>query len=460
MSLNIKLGAIRGSLGRLKCSFRPNNNLRLGSTMTKVNGNSYFQRYCEKDVWNLVNEAAADAASNPKNANREIINLGQGYFTHPSPDFVIEEAKKALDVQPLNQYAPPRGTPNLVKALTDFYSPIYGRQLGPENVQVTTGANEGILSCLVGLLNAGDEVILIEPFFDQYVWNIIMVGGVVRYVPMHQPKDISNRVTEGPEWQIDYEKLAATITDKTKAIILNNPHNPLAKVFTREELLKIGNLCVENNVYIIADEVYENLYYGDSFTKIATLSPEIGQLTLSVGSAGKLFAVTGWRVGWVISENPGLLDLVNRAHTRICFCSPTPLQEACAKSLQVALHSDYTKVMRKDYITKAKILTDALDDIGVTYTRPEGAYFIMADFSKFKIPEDFKFPLEFQNKALDYKLVYWLLNEIGIVFIPCSASYSAEHCDSNISLLRLAFCKDDAALHRAANRLRSLKEYL
>lgn len=290
--------------------------------------NKYFTENTAKDVWSLTNEAAALAATNPHNKGRELINLGQGFFSYSPPQFAIKEAQKALDIPLVNQYSPTRGRVSLLNALIKQYTPIYGSELKQENVTITTGANEGILSCLMGLLNAGDEVIVFEPFFDQYISNIELMGGKIVYVPINPPKELDQRVTEGTEWTVDMEQFKNAITSKTKAVIINTPHNPIGKVFTREELLQIGNICVEKNVIIISDEVYEHLYFTDEFTRIATLSPEIGQLTLTVGSAGKTFAATGWRIGWVISLNSELLQYVSKAHTRICFASPSPLQEA------------------------------------------------------------------------------------------------------------------------------------
>lgn len=239
--------------------------------------NKYFTENTAKDVWSLTNEAAALAATNPHNKGRELINLGQGFFSYSPPQFAIKEAQKALDIPLVNQYSPTRGRVSLLNALIKQYTPIYGSELKQENVTITTGANEGILSCLMGLLNAGDEVIVFEPFFDQYISNIELMGGKIVYVPINPPKELDQRVTEGTEWTVDMEQFKNAITSKTKAVIINTPHNPIGKVFTREELLQIGNICVEKNVIIISDEVYEHLYFTDEFTRIATLSPEIGR---------------------------------------------------------------------------------------------------------------------------------------------------------------------------------------
>ncbi|CAI4034360.1 hypothetical protein SMKI_10G1480 [Saccharomyces mikatae IFO 1815] len=432
----------------------------MSTSKPKFVANKYFTSNTAKDVWSLTNEAAAQAANNSKNQGRELINLGQGFFSYSPPQFAIKECQKALEIPLVNQYSPTRGRPSLINSLIKLYSPIYNKDLTTENVTVTTGANEGILSCLMGLLNAGDEVIVFEPFFDQYISNIELCGGKVVYVPINPPKELDLRNTRGEEWTIDFEQFEKAITPKTKAVIINTPHNPIGKVFTREELTTLGNICVKHNVIIISDEVYEHLYFTDSFTRIATISPEIGQLTLTVGSAGKLFAATGWRIGWVVSLNADLLSYVSKAHTRICFSSPSPLQEACANSIDDGLKIGYFEKMRQEYITKFKIFTSIFDELGLPYTAPEGTYFVLVNFSKVKIPKDYSYPEEIRDKGKDFRISHWLINELGVVAIPPTEFYIKEHEKAAENLLRFAVCKDDSYLEKAVERLRLLKDYL
>ncbi len=417
--------------------------------------NPYFKA-SGKDVWSLVNEAAAKAAST---STREIINLGQGFFSYSPPQFAINAAKDALDVPAYNQYAHTKGKPNLLKALATTYSKHYGRELSTDEILVTTGANEAILTILTGFLEKGDEVIVFEPFFDQYISNIEIPGGKVVYVPLHPPKEISERNVKGEEWKIDFKELENSITDKTKIIILNTPHNPIGKVFTKEELLKIGELAVKHNILIVSDEVYENLYYTPEFTRIATLSPEIGNLTLTVGSGGKSFAATGWRIGWIIGH-PELLKYASLAHTRICFSTPAPLQEATATALNESLENGYFEKTRQDYIKKYEIFTKVWDELGLPYTIAEGAYYLLVDFSKVKIPKDYKYPEDLNGRAKDFKTSYWLIQELGVVAIPPTEFYIKEHEHVAENLLRFAICKDDETLEKAVVRLRELKKYI
>ncbi|SMN21819.1 similar to Saccharomyces cerevisiae YJL060W BNA3 Kynurenine aminotransferase, catalyzes formation of kynurenic acid from kynurenine [Maudiozyma saulgeensis] len=426
----------------------------------KIVANKYFSRDTGKDVWTLTNESAALAATNAQNKGRDMLNLGQGFFSYAPPEFAINEAKNALDIALVNQYSPTRGRQSLIKSLIDFYNPIYSTELKPENVSVFTGANEAILSCLTGLLNQGDEVIVFEPFFDQYIPNIEMCGGKVVYVPINPPKALNERVTRGTEWEIDWNILEKSINDKTKAIIINTPHNPIGKVFTKEELLKLGELCVKNNIVIISDEVYEHLYFTETFTRIATLSPEIGKLTLTVGSAGKSFAATGWRIGWTVSLNEELLGYAAKAHTRICFSSPSPLQEAVANGLTDASKINYFPNMRQQYIRKYEIFTKVFDELSLPYTAAEGSYFILVNFAKVKIPNDYKYPEELLQKGKDFRISYWLMNELGVVAIPPTEFYIKEHEKAAENLLRFALCKDDEYLERSVERLRLLKNYL
>lgn len=410
-----------------------------------------------KDVWSIINEAAAEVE---KSTGSQVINLGQGFFSYAPPKFVTDAAKKALDVAAFNQYAPTRGRPSLRNALAKAYSPFFGREINPETeVLVTAGANEGMYSAFTAYLEEGDEVIVIEPFFDQYISNIKLPGGKVVYVPLHPPADADVRTSSAAEWKLDMDELRGAITSRTKMIVVNSPQNPTGKVFSKEELLAIGELAVEHNIIILSDEVYDRLHYGE-FTRIATLSEQLARLTLTVGSAGKTFSATGWRIGWMIGH-PELIKHVAAANTRIVFCANSPLQEACAQALTEAETNTYYESQIQSFEKKYAIFNSIWDELGLPYTVPQGGYFVLVNFSKVQIPDDYHFPVEVvEGKAKDFRLAYWLIKEIGVVAIPPTEFYTPQNAHIAENFLRFAVCKDDDMLEKAVVRLRKLKQYI
>jgi kynurenine aminotransferase len=314
----------------------------------------------------------------------------------------------------------------LRQALSDAYSPSFGRKLDPHTeIVITSGANEGILSAFMGFVEPGDEVIVMEPYFDQYISNIEMAGGKVwsffliffnfffEYLPCFLLKEsrILSKVLGGlcpaasagegrhrdlPGQSVavgyegargcDYEE-DADDRDQYPVSILGRPpalmgqsltdvgrHNPIGKVFSRDELQAIGDLCVKNNIIILSDEVYDRLYYAP-FTRIATLSPEIDALTITAGSAGKQFHCTGWRVGYLIGR-PELIRYCGAAHTRICFSSVSPLQEAAAIGFEQADKEGFWDRSREEMKERMDTLNQVWHELGIPYTEPEGGYFV------------------------------------------------------------------------------------
>lgn len=220
-----------------------------------------------------------------------------------------------------------------------------------------------MLSAFMGFLEQDDEVIVFEPFFDQYISNIEMPGGKVVYVPLHPPKAGATQKTSAGDWSLDIEEFEAAITNRTRMIVLNSPHNPIGKVFSEKELRAIGELCVKHNIIILSDEVYDSLYYVP-FTRVANLSPEIERLTLTVGSGGKNFFCTGWRVGWLIGPEH-LIKYVAAAHTRICYSSVSPLQEATAVAFEQADSHDFWNESRKAMKGKMDRFNEIWDELGL-----------------------------------------------------------------------------------------------
>lgn len=385
--------------------------------------------------------------------------MGQGFFGYNPPEFVLNAAKAALDRVECNQYSPTKGRPRLKKAIADAYSPFFSKAINPDTeVTITTGANEGMLSAFMAFIEKGDEVIVFEPFFDQYISNIEMPGGVVRYVPMIPPKDGATKTTSAGDWSIDFDALEKTITPKTRMIVTNSPHNPVGKILSKSEMEKIGNLCVKHNLILLSDEVYDRLYYTD-FTRAATLSPEIAERTLTVGSGGKIFYATGWRVGWLIGPEH-LIKYVSAAHTRICFSSVSPLQEAVAIGFEEAEKQGFYDQARKDMQGKLRRFCEVFDEMELPYSDPEGGYFILVNMSKVKLPEGYDFPAHVVNRPRDFKLAWFCIMELGVAAIPPTEFYTDANAHMAEDYLRFAVCKPDDVLEKAKDRLRGLKKYM
>ena len=241
-------------------------------------------------------------------------------------------------------------------------------------------------------------------------------------------------------------------------IVLNTPHNPVGKVFTEEELKKIGEICVKNNIIILSDEVYDRLYYVP-FKRIATLSPELERLTLTVGSAGKNFYATGWRVGWLIGP-AHLIQYVSAAHTRICYSSVSPLQEAAAVGFELADSQNFWEDAKKEMKGKMDLFNEIWAELGLPFSDPEGGYFVLVNMKKVKIPEGYPFPPHVQDRPRDFKLSWFLIQEVGVAAIPPTEFYTDSNAHIGEDWLRFAVCKEDEVLERAKERLRDLKKYI
>ena len=333
-----------------------------------------------------------------------------------------------------------------------------------------------MLSAFMAFIEPGDEVIVFEPFFDQYalslslyhkssplkscryIPNIEMAGGKVIYTPLRPPKEGANKTTSASEWAIDFGALEKSISDKTRMIVLNSPHNPVGKIFSKFELEAIGSLCVKNNIIILSDEVYDRLYYVP-FTRVATLSHEIAKLTLTVGSAGKNFYATGWRVGWLIGPE-NLIKYVSAAHTRICYSSVSPLQEAAAVGFERADEVGFWEDSKREMKSKMTRFCEVFDELGLPYSEPEGGYFVLANLNKVKLPEHYEFPSHVAGRPRDFKLSWFCIMELGVAAVPPTEFYTDENAHLAEDWLRFAVCKDDEVLEGAKERLRGLKKYM
>ncbi len=285
-----------------------------------------------------------------------------------------------------------------------------------------------------------------------------MPGGKVVYVPLHPPSEGALRSSSANNWTLNMSELEAAITPQTRMIVINSPHNPIGKVFSHSELLAIGNLCVQHNILILSDEVYDRLYYTP-FTPMATLSPEIANLTITVGSGGKNFYCTGWRVGWLIGPEH-LIKYVSAAHTRICFSSVSPLQEATAVAFEQAEAHDFWETTKREMKQKIDLFVSVFDELGLPYSYPEGGYFVLVNMAKVKLPEDYEWNERVRDRPRDFKLAWWLIMEIGVAAIPPTEFMTEERAGIVEDYIRFAVCKDDKVLESAMERLRGLRKYM
>ncbi len=357
------------------------------------------------------------------------INLGQGKPDFDGPYAAVEAFVQALESGDHNQYAPGPGVLSLRKAVAN-HAGRYDLDVSPESgVIITPGATECLFASVMGLVDPGDEVIVIEPYFDSYVPNIVMAGAKPVFVPLHPP-----------EWKLDPDELRATFNKNTRAIMINTPHNPTGRVFTLEELTLIADLAKEFDVTVISDEVYEHLVFDDAkHIPIATL-PDMFERTVTIGSAGKTFGMTGWKVGWAYGH-PDLMKGVAQAHQFIAFAVNHPAQEAVAHAF--SLPDSYFEDYRQQYVAKRDLMMQALQRGGLKAELPKGTYFVMADFSDVFDGDDVEF-------------ARYLTSEIGVACIPPTSFYSPEHKYIVSKQARFAFCKGDDTLKASGERLAKL----
>lgn len=361
----------------------------------------------------------------------QAVNLGQGRPDFDGPNEAIEAAIRALKGNTANQYAPGPGHMGLREGIARHAGIFYDLDIDPvSGVVVTAGATQGVFSAIVGLVDPGDEVIIIEPYFDSYVPGVIMASATPVFVPMHPPN-----------WTFVEEELRSAFNENTKAIILNTPNNPTGRVYTREELQLIADLCIEHDVIVISDEVYEHLIYeGHQHIAIASLDGMF-ERTVTVGSAGKTFGMTGWKIGWVYGH-PELMKGIWRAHQFIVFATNHPAQEAVAHAF--TLGNTYYEEYQALYTRKRDLVMQVIDAAGMTAIQPEGTYFVMGDFSQVFDGNDVEFCKH-------------LIENIGVATIPPSAFFSQDHKYLAENHIRFAFCKNDETLEKAAELMVKLR---
>ena len=352
------------------------------------------------------------------------INLAQGFPDFDGPEFAKEAAIAAIR-NGHGQYARVTGISELHQKLSEKYRRDYGLAYAPDaEITVTSGATEAIFAAIQGVCNAGDEVILFEPFYDSYRASVSMAGATARYVTLHSP-----------DWSFDRKELEAAFTLKTRAILVNTPQNPTGKVFSRDELSEIARLCVDRDVLCITDEVYEHLVYEGEHTPMAAIP---GMRERTITSFGKTFSLTGWKIGWAAAPPP-LSAAVRAAHQFITFATATPLQYAAATALEAP--ADYYASLRESYRHKRDFLASALSRLGFQVSPCAGTYFLCAGFSKFGFDDDVAFCRHLTEK-------------VGVAALPPTSFYGKS--DEGKRYARFAFCKKDETLAGAVARLEKM----
>ncbi len=354
------------------------------------------------------------------------INLGQGFPNFDGPDFVKDAAIDAIRAGE-NQYAPMTGAGGLPDAIAARFRRVRGVSVEADHVTVTSGCTEAIASTMLGLVDPGDEVILLEPYYDSYRAAVAMAGATPVYVTLH-----------APTFTWDEDELRAAFARRPRAILVNTPHNPTGRVFSRAELDAIASLAKEYDVTVLSDEVYEELVFEGEHIAIASL-PGMFERTVTMSSLGKTFSLTGWKIGWAIAP-PDLTLGLRRAHQFITFSGATPLQHGAAAAIRAG--DDYFDQLRVDYRARRDLLVDGLREIGFSVESPAGTYFVLADHTRFGDPDDVTFCRR-------------LIEEVGVAAIPPSAFY--QRSSEGSRLVRFAFCKDEQTLRDALERLAALR---
>lgn len=367
-------------------------------------------------------------------ARHGAVNLGQGFPDFAPPDFVLQAAKEAFAGK-LHQYAPPRGHGRLQKALGRTLEPSLGFSPDPTlEITIHCGATQALHATMQALLEPGDEVIVLEPQFDTYTPQVLLAGGVPVYVPLH-PGETT--------WELDFTELRAACSSRTKLMLLNTPHNPTGKVFSRSELEQIAKIALEFDFYVIADEVYDRLVYGVDHVSFASL-PGMRDRTITVGSAGKMFSVTGWRIGWTVSS-AAIASAIRAGLQWTTFAAVTPVQEAVALCLERMNDENYEPEFRSSFLAKRDFLASALENAGFKVWQPDGAYYIVADAKNFT--DD--------ATAFSKRMV----TEFQLAAMPMSVFYSADTRETAIPAFRFAFCKSEKTLNQAAKQLEFLRNH-
>lgn len=362
-------------------------------------------------------------------AKHKAVNLAQGFPDFPAPPEIKDAACRAI-MNNHNQYAITWGTKSLRDGIVAKTLRDYGVQLDPEtNLTVCCGATEGMIASLMATVNPGEEVVVFEPFYENYGPDAILCGATPRFVSLNPP-----------EFSFDRAELAAAFNDKTRAIIINSPNNPTGRVFSRSDLEFIAELCKKYDVLAITDEIYEHILYdGAEHIPLWTL-PGMAERTIAVNSVSKTYSVTGWRIGFIMASAE-LTASIRKVHDFLTVGASAPLQEACAEAF--AFPDSYYQELSEFYRERRDYLLQALTDVGFRCVRPGGAYYIMAEIEPFGWDDDVAFAI-------------YLASEIGVATVPGSSFYRPGHPDAK-KFIRFCFCKEMSTLQAAVAKLQKLK---
>jgi aminotransferase len=356
----------------------------------------------------------------------DAVNLAQGFPDFAAPELLKEAACAAIRGD-VNQYAITWGSPSLRHALARKYGEHYGMEVDTEReITVTCGGTEAMASVMLAVVDPGEEVIVFEPFYENYGPDAILCEARPVFVTL-----------EAPEYRLEKAMLDAVVTSKTRAIVINTPNNPTGRVFDRDELQAIADVCIEHDILAITDEIYEHIYYEGEHIPLATF-PGMRDRTITISGLSKTFSVTGWRIGTIIAP-PALTDAIRKVHDFLTVGAPAPLQEACAVGLNELPASYYEEMVTK-YRERGQILVSALQQAGFACRFPQGAYYVLADFSALSDEDSMTFGKR-------------LTREAGVAPVPGGSFFSAP--ERGHSLARFVFCKRIETLHEAGERLRA-----
>ncbi|XP_023015012.2 kynurenine aminotransferase [Leptinotarsa decemlineata] len=411
------------------------------------------QRYAGtgESVWNEYAQLAADYKP---------INLGQGFPDFPPPKYIMQTLSEVSGGENymIHQYTRGYGHPRLVSALAKLYTKMLGREINPNTeVITTTGAYEALFCAIMGHVDIGDEVILIEPFFDCCEPIVQYAGGKTRCIPLRM-REVQGRIPTSADWVLDKKELEGLFNEKTKVIVLNSPNNPLGKVFTEEEMTHIADLCKKWNVLCISDEVYEWLVYKPKkHIRMASL-PGMWDRTITIGSAGKTFSITGWKTGWAYSPENLMVNL-QMVHQNSTYTGITPIQESIAIAFEKELDrfdSDdcYFKSLMRELESKRDYLAEILADVGMRPVIPDGGYFILADWTPLASKIDLS---KEKDQYMDFRFTKWMTKNVGLQGIPSSVFFGEKNKAIGENFVRYCFTKRDEVLKEVSKVLQKWK---